>query len=220
MSNTTLIIGPSGTGKTTSIRNLDPTSTFIISVMNKPLPIKGYKKLYKPISGWDDKKGNYYASDDYNRVIRCIKMIDEERPEIENLILDDWQYLLGNEFMRRAAERGFDRFTDIAQHAWLTVNALINTRPDLFCFVLSHSDIDNNGRSKCKTIGKMLDEKITIEGMFTVVLHSMIVDGEYKFLTQNDGFHLAKSPMKMFDDLYIENDLEIIKNKMKLYFEE
>lgn len=218
MSNATLIIGQSGTGKSTSIRNLDPKSTFIINVLDKPLPIKAYKKNYTPIDGWSDKNGNYFSSDDHQRILRCIKMINEERKEISVLIIDDWQYILCNEFMKRASERGFDRFTDIAQHAWLTINAIINTREDLMCFVLSHSESDNQGRMKCKTIGKMLDEKITVEGLFTIVLHAKVMDGNYKFLTQNDGEYIAKSPMGMFEDKYIDNDLSIIADHIKNYY--
>jgi hypothetical protein len=85
--------------------------------------------------------------------------------------------------------------------------------------VLSHSDTDANGKYKCKSIGKMLDEKITIEGMFTIVLHTQIMDGNYRFLTQNDGSHIAKSPMGMFEDKYIANDLSFVREKMHSYYE-
>lgn len=220
MSNATLIIGPSGSGKSTAIRNLNPKTTFCINVLDKPLPFKAYKKYYKAIEGWNDKEGNYYSSDDWQRIIRCIKMVNEDRPEIDVLIIDDFQYLLANEFMRRAAEKGFDRFTDIAQHAWLVIKEITATRPDLYCFVLSHSESDQNGLMKCKTIGKMLDDKITLEGMFTVCLHALMIDGEFKFLTQYDGSHVCKSPCEMFPDKYIDNDLKEIKEKMELYFEE
>lgn len=217
MSNTTLIIGASGSGKSTSLRNLDPKSTFILNVLDKPLPFKGYKKLYKAITGWDDTKGNYFASDDWQRIIKCIRMVNADRPDIETLIIDDFQYVLGNEFMRRAAEKGYDRFTDIAQHAWLIISELTATRPSLYSFVLSHSDVDQNGQYKCKTIGKMLDDKITLEGMFTIIFHSLATDGDFKFLTQNDGSHVAKSPLGMFTERLIDNDLTEIIDKIKMY---
>lgn len=219
MSNTSLIIGESGTGKSTSLATLDPQETFIINVLDKPLPFKGYKKNYVQLSK-DGKTGNYYASDDYFALIKVIKHIDKNRPEIKNLIIDDWQYTMCNEFMRRATETGFVKFTEIGQHAWSIIRELTACRDDLYCFVLSHSDSDANGRMKCKSIGKMLDEKITIEGMFTVVLHTQVMDGAYKFLTQNDGSHVAKSPHTMFEDKYINNDLSYVKAKMQEYYEE
>lgn len=219
MSNTSLIIGESGTGKSTSLANLNPSETFIINVLDKPLPFKGYKKNYTKLST-DGKTGNYYASDDYFKLIRIIKFVNENRPDIKNLIIDDWQYTMCNEFMRRATETGFTKFTEIGQHAWSIIRELTGCREDLYCFVLSHSDTDANGRYKCKSIGKMLDEKITIEGMFTVVLHTQIMDGAYRFLTQNDGSHVAKSPAGMFEDKYIPNDLTFVKGKMASYYDE
>lgn len=219
MSNTSLIIGESGTGKSTSLRNLNPAETFIINVLDKPLPFKGYRQNYSKLSA-DGKTGNYYASDDYFKIMRIINLVNEKRPDIKNLIIDDWQYTMCNEFMRRATETGYTKFTEIGQHAWGIIRALTECREDLYCFVLSHSDSDSNGRMRCKSIGKMLDEKITIEGMFTVVLHTQVIDGKYKFLTQNDGLHIAKSPFNMFIDRYIDNDLQAIKEKMLAYEKE
>ena len=220
MSNCVLILGPSGTGKSTSIRNLDPKSTFIISILNKPLPFRGYKKLYIHLKSWDDLDGNYYCSDDWVKVLKCIQIVNQKRPEIKTLIIDDFQYLLANEFMRRASEKGFDRFTDIAQHAWSVIKDLSETRPDLYCFVISHSEQDQFGNMKCKTIGKLLDDKITIEGMFTVCLFSTISDEGFRLLTQHDGIRTAKSPMGMFKEKYIDNDLKVIQDLMTSYFEE
>lgn len=219
MSNTSLIIGESGTGKSTSLQMLDPKETFIINVLDKPLPFRGYKKNYNKINS-DASSGNYYASDDYTNIMRIIKVINEKRTDIKNLVIDDWQYTMCNEFMRRATETGFVKFTEIGQHAWSIIKALTDCREDLFCFVLSHSDTDANGKYKCKSIGKMLDEKITIEGMFTIVLHTQVMDGSYKFLTQNDGSHIAKSPQGMFEDKYIKNDLAFVKTKMNNYYNE
>src|SRR5579859_1663873 len=219
MSNTSLIIGESGTGKSTSLEHLNPKETFIINVLDKPLPFRGYKKNYTKLSP-DGSQGNYYASDDYSSLIRCIRNINNKRPEIKNLVIDDWQYTMCNEFMRRATETGSTKFTEIGQHAWSIIRELVGCREDLYCFVLSHSDTDANGKYKCKSIGKMLDEKITIEGMFTIVLHTQIMDGAYRFLTQNDGAHIAKSPRGMFEDKYIANDLAFVKDKMDHYYHE
>lgn len=217
MSNAVLIIGQSGSGKSTSLRNLDPQSTFIINVLDKPLPFKGFKKSYKPLTK-ENKDGNYFSTSDWSHVVRCIEMISKERPEINTLIIDDWQYILAYEFMRRVSEKGFDKFSELAMHGWSTINACMNTRNTLDTFILAHSDTDTTGRSKCKTIGKMLDEKITIEGLFTTVLHSRVIDGEYLFQTQYDGEHLAKSPLGMFDSALIPNDLMLVKSAMENYF--
>lgn len=219
MSNSILILGQSGTGKSTAIESLDPDTTFVINVLDKPLPFRGYRKNYVPIHSWDDVSGNYYATDDWSRIIKCIGMINSRRPEITSLVLDDAQYIMGHEFMRRAMEKGFDRFSEIAQHMWLVLRAMIDTRSDLTCFALLHSELDASGSSKAKTIGKMLDDKITLEGMFTVVLHAMASDGQYQFLTQNDGSHICKSPRGMFSELYIPNDLQLVKDAVEGYFQ-
>lgn len=217
MAITTLILGQSGTGKSTSIKTLDPKETFILNVLDKPLPFRGYKAKYKPISN-EGSEGNYYATDDYNRIMKAIKLVNDKRTEIKNLIIDDYQYVLCNEFMRRSSETGYAKFTDIGRNAWSVLNSLTSCRSDLFCFVLSHSDLDADNRYKCKTIGKMLDDKITVEGMFTVVLHTQIIDGNYKFLTQNSGQHIAKSPAEMFKDKYIPNDLQYVRKEMDEYY--
>ncbi len=212
MTNTILVIGPSGSGKSTSIRNLDPKSTFIISVLNKPLPFKGYKKNY------NEEEKNFLYTDNYQAIIKYIKAINDRRPEITTLIIDDAHFIMANEFMDRACERGFDRFSEIAQHMWLVMCAITNTRDSLTCFVLSHNEIDNTGMSKPKTVGKLLDDKITLEAMVTVCLHTYLKDGEYKFLTQNDGSHVCKSPMGLFDEQYIDNDLLEVKNAVESYY--
>lgn len=216
MSNSILIIGASGTGKSTSLRNLDPKSTFIINVLNKPLPFKNYKKLYTEYTK-DNPKGNYFCSDNYMHVLRCIDKVNKDRSDIKTLVVDDIQYILINAFMRRSKERGFDKYTELANEYWQIMVALNNCRDDLLTVALSHNEIDQNGRSKIKTVGKLLDEKIAIEGMFTTVLQSVIVDTEYKFQTQADEYSTAKSPMGMFEDKYIENDLILVREAMDNY---
>ena len=212
LANTTLIIGPSGSGKSSSIRNLDPKTTFILSVLNKPLPFKGYNKHY------NENNKNYYCTDDYRVIINYINAINERRPDITTLIIDDAHFIMANEFMNRACERGFDRFSEIAQHMWLVMCAITSTRDDLTCFVLSHNEIDNTGLSKPKTVGKLLDDKITLEAMVTICLHTVVKDQEFKFMTQNDGSHVCKSPLGMFDDVLIDNDLLSVKNKIEAYY--
>lgn len=212
MSTTTLILGPSGSGKSTSLRNLNCESTYIFGILDKPLPFRGYRKKYS------SEKKNYHVSDDYRTLLSYIKAINERRPDITTLVIDDFQYLLAHEFMNRVSERGYDKYSELALHAWSVIKALTETRDDLHCFVLTHSDADQNGNMKIKTIGKLLEDKIALEGMFTCCLFSMVVDGEYKFLTNSDGIHLSKSPLGLFETLYIDNDLQYVKEKMNDYF--
>jgi ABC-type dipeptide/oligopeptide/nickel transport system ATPase component len=214
MSNTILIIGESGSGKSSSIRNLNPSETAIINVLDKPLPFKGFKGKY------NKDKLNYLASDDHDSIRKSIAKINRDRTEIKTLIIDDFQYIMANQFMRKALERGYDKFTEIGQNAWQIIKDLTQCREDLNCYVLSHSDTDASGKVKTKTIGKMLDDKICLEGMFTIVFHALTSDNKYKFLTQNDGVHVAKSPMGMFADRLIDNDLAEINRKIDEYFNE
>ena len=203
MSNAILIIGESGSGKSTSIRNLNPKETFIINVINKPLPFKSYNKNYRKVSK-ENPDGNYFASDNWEKIIDAINYVNEKRPEINSLIIDDFQYVMANEFMRRASEKGWEKFTEIGEHAWKIIKSLSEQRDNLDCFVLSHSDTQENGPVKCKTIGKMLDDKICLEGMFSIVFHAYMQDGVYKFLTQHDGLRIAKSPMGMFEKINMQ----------------
>lgn len=216
MSNAVLIIGASGSGKSTALRNLDPNSTFIINVLDKPLPFRGYKNNYKKLSK-ESPEGNYFSSDNWQHLISCIKKVNETQSHIRTLIIDDFNYVMANEFMRRACEKGYDRFSEIAQHAWLIINASLQCRESLMVFILSHSDLDMHGKAKCKTIGKMLDEKISVEGMFSTVLHTQIIDDEYKFLTQGNNEFIAKSPIGMFTDRLIDNDLQVVIEHIKNY---
>lgn len=214
MSNIILILGESGTGKSTSIRTLNHEETFIINVLDKPLPFKGYRKRY------NDELKNYFSTDNYKQIISYIKAINERRPDIKNIIIDDFNFVLANEFMMRASEKSFERFVDIGKHTFEVVEELKKLREDLYCFVMSHTELSHAGIIKTKTVGKMVDDKVSIEGRITTVLHSKVVDGQFKFLTQFDGLHMAKSPHEMFDEIYIDNDLNYVRQKMIDYYGE
>ena len=214
MSNCSLIIGESGSGKSTSLRNLNPSEAFIINVLDKPLPFKGYKKKYSK------EFKNYISVDNSERIINIIKSINDKAPHIKTIIIDDFQYVMANEFMRRSSEKGFNKFTEIGFHAWDIIMNLNGTRDDLYSFILSHSDTDSDGIVRCKTIGKMLNNTVTLEGMFTTIFHSRIIDNQYKFMTQGDGTYISKSPMDMFDDVLIDNDLHEIQKKIITYYED
>lgn len=216
MNNSVLILGESGTGKSTSIRNLPPEQTFIINVINKPLPFKGAAKKYKKI-GSGAMIGNYYENDDPVHIRKLINHIDSKRPDIKYLIIDDFGYTMSNSFMRKAHQKGYDKFTDIGKDTFEIIEASTRLRHDLFCFVMMHTEIDQQGRYKPKTVGKMVDQYINIEGRFMYVLHALVTDGQYKFLTNNDGQHMAKTPLGLFEHLFIDNDLAIVVNAIDEY---
>ncbi len=207
MANKILILGQSGTGKSTSIRNLDSKETYIIQAVRKDLPFRGWKKNYT--------KDNLAVLNDANNIISYMKNISEKAPQIKTIIIDDLQYIMSGEYMRRAKENGFQKFTDIGLNAYNLLTFPDELREDLTVIFLSHIDHNENGE-KMKTIGKMLDDKITPEGLFSIVLKSCCSDGKYYFETQNNGSNTIKSPMEMFETEE-ENDLKIILEKIETY---
>lgn len=216
MSNAILILGESGTGKSTSFRNLEPQQTFIINVLDKPLPFRGYKTKFTKLSP-DGMDGNYYECDDHEKIMRIIKLVNEKRTDIKNLIIDDFGFTITNTFMKRSRESSFTKFVDIGRNAWEIISSLRGLRDDLNCIVTMHVDIDKLGRFKPKTIGKMIDDYNIIEGSFTFIFQSVVIDNKYKFITNNDGQHMAKSSMGCFDELCIDNDLNLIIEQINAY---
>ena len=222
-----LIIGESGTGKTTSFRTLNPEETFIINVAKKPLPFKGWKSKYTAITK-ENPTGNYFASDQASAIVRTMKHVNDNMPHIKNLIVDDFQYLMANEYMRRANERGFDKFTDIGKQAWEVAHSGKSLRDDVTFIMVGHAeettDLKGNRKLKFKTIGKLVDNVITMEGLFTVVLYTDVnVNGqhevEYRFQTnQIDGGNTCKSPLGMFDAHYIPNDMGSVIETVSEYY--
>jgi len=210
-----LVIGESGTGKSRSIKTLDPDSTFIIKIIDKPLPFKGGQKLY--VQNEKQSESNMHVCRSHSGIIKILNNISEGMPNIKTIVIDDFQYLMSYEFMDRAMENGFKKFTEIGKHAFDILNIAPTLRQDINLYLLSHSDT-TDGKSRMKTIGKLLDDKITCEGIFTLVLHALIKDKKYKFLTQNDGAHVAKTPEEMFGDEYIDNDLNFVDTKIREYF--
>lgn len=214
MSNLIVILGESGTGKSTSIRNLNPNETFIVNVLNKPLPFRAYKKSY------NNEKKNLLESDDYRKINMYMSAINERRTDIKTIIIDDFTFLMNNEFMRRCREKSFDKFTEMGSNMFNILETCKNFRSDLVCFIMCHTEKDHAGVIKPKTVGKMTADYVGISERVSIVLHSQIIDRQYKFLTQHDGVCVAKSPMGMFDDLHVDNDLQLIKEKIMDYFNE
>ena len=215
------IVGKSGTGTSTSvlpndktptpIQGLNPDETLIINCFGKALPAPGWRKLY------NTAKKNYVSFSKPADIVNAMQVINDKRPEIKNIVIDDYQYTMAKEFFDRAQEKSYDKFTDIGQHAYNILTMYQKLREDLTIFVLTHSDDDE----EIKTIGRMVNEKLTPAGLFTVVLYTDVKivskKPQYRLVTNNDGMYPAKSPFGMFDELYIPNDLGLVLNKIKEY---
>lgn len=198
------VLGRSGTGKSFSIRNFEKDEIGVVNVQGKILPFKG--------SGSFD----IVNTDDSSDIVKSIKAMAKNHKAI---VVDDFQYVMANEFMRRATERGYDKFTEIAKHAWDIAECVKYLPADVIVYVLCHTDTDQDGFEKLKTIGKLLDEKIVLEGMSTIVLKTAVSDGQYMFLTQNNGKDTVKSPEGMFPSYAIDNDLKYVDQKIRSYYE-
>lgn len=197
-----LVLGQSGTGKSYSMKNFNENEVCLISVQKSLLPFR--KKFTETV-----------VTDKYSEIIKAMKATKKKV-----IVIDDTQYLMCNEFMRRATERGYDKFTEIAQNFWSLVVQEVNSLPsDVIVYLLCHTATDENGVEKMKTIGKLVDEKITPEGLFTIVLKTAVSDGNYAFVTQNNGKDTVKSPEGMFSTYAINNDLKYVDEKIRNYYE-
>lgn len=195
-----LILGYSGSGKSASMRNFGADEVALVNVGCKALPFR-------------TRFSQTLCSDQYPEIDSFLRST-----KTKVIVIDDCQYLMANEFMRRAQERGFDKFTEIGQSFWQLVHSVFSLPQDVTVYFLSHIDTDENGRQKIKTIGKLLDEKITVEGMFTIVLKTSVQDGHYYFATQTDGRDTCKSPMGLFPAMYIDNDLKAVDGAIRAYY--
>jgi hypothetical protein len=225
---TIAIVGESGTGKSTSLRNLNPEETFIISTTGKPLPFRAWKKKYIPIKiEGKNVSGNYYVSSKWDQILKILQIIDKMMPQIKQVIIDDFQYVLSYEFVDRATEVGYTKFSELAQHAMEILRYSEKMREDCKMIFLTHSENvgDNvNPKYVIKTVGKLLSEKVTLEGLFTYIFFTKVSEGdsgrmEYKLITNNDGTCVAKTSFGMFEDLEIDNDLNEIIHVIDAYNE-
>lgn len=195
-----LILGESGSGKSASLRNFKDGEVGIINVSSKPLP---FKTSIKP-----------FNSDDYMKIEQVMK-----KAKAKSIVIDDAQYLQANEYMRNAKIQGYQKFTDIALNFWTLVQMVIKELPeDVIVYFLGHIETDSNGKEKFKTIGKMTDN-YSVEGMCTIVLKTLVEDGHYYFTTQTNGFDTVKSPMGMFNETKIDNDLKKVDEAIREYYE-
>lgn len=210
MSIATLVLGESGTGKSTSLRNFDPVDTLLIQSIHKPLP---FRSVDWKIHSTDTPEGNIFITDNADQI--CNVMAKTKRNII---VIDDYQYIMANEFMRRGKEKGYDKFTDIGFNGWKIFDLATKLPPEKRVYILAHTQNDDFGRTKIKTIGKMLDEKITLEGIVTICLRTHVADGKYLFSTQNNGSDTVKSPMGLFDSDLIDNDLKAVDDAICEYW--
>ena len=204
------VIGRSGSGKTYSIKNFKADEVGVISVEKGRLPFKTDIKTVKIPKDFTVNTNAQLNAAKY----AWIEMIIN-KSKAKSIIIDDSQYLLVNELFDRSKEKGYDKFTDIAVNFRNLVH-FVNDMPDddKIVYFLHHSEADTDGREKAKTIGRMLDEKLTLEGCFDIVLYCQ----DHKFYTQAEGMSTAKTPEGMFEDVEIPNDLKAVDKAIREYY--
>lgn len=198
-----LIIGKSGTGKSTSLRNFNKDDVGIINVLGKPLPFKNDL--------------NIIHIDNYEKVKAIIA-----KAKTNSIVIDDAGYLLTNYFMRghnKNKKEIFNFYNDLADEFWKLIMFVSSKIPnDKIVYFLMHEDTNDFGEVKPKTIGKMLDDKVCIEGMFTICLRTSRTNGEYKFLTKTNGMDVCKTPLGMFKEEAVDNDLKLIDDTIREFY--
>lgn len=213
MSKMILVMGESGSGKTTSMRNLDPKSTFYIDCDKKGLSWKGWRKQYIPTEK-DKKNGNYWASSNASAITQIMVKISAEKPQIKTIVIDTLNWVMIDDEFKRMKEKSYDKWQDLAFSVKEMVAMGQQLREDLTVIFTAHTQTERDDSgfafTRMKTSGKKLD-KISIESMFTTVLLAKCVDGKYLFETQSNS-STAKSPMGAFEDKEIDNDItKVIK---------
>lgn len=194
-----MVYGQSGTGKSTSLRNFKNEEVAVVNVSGKPLPFRGDVKPYN--------------SDNYQKIMAAIQKTDRK-----SIVIDDATYLMVNAFMRNAKVVGYQKYTDMAYDFNALVEFCANLPDEKIVYFMGHSDQADDGREHFKTIGKMLDNYVTLEGRFTIVLKTVVQDGKYMFSTQNNGQDTVKSPMGMFEHALIDNDLKAVDDTIREYW--
>jgi hypothetical protein len=215
------IVGQTGTGKSTSIKHLNPEETYIINVAKKELPFKGSEKLYNL------ENKNYKEIDDANEITRLLKTISEKAPHIKNIILEDSNYVMGFTMLDKAMEKGYEKFSVMARDTVTMIRTAKQLRDDIIVFYFSHPDtIEDSGDIigyKMKTSGKLIDSQINLEGLFTVVLYTHVEENkdgtvDYGFVTNRFKKIPAKSPDGMFSEIKIPNNLQTVVNTINQYY--
>lgn len=197
-----LILGESGSGKSASMRNFVESDVRILNVASKPFPFRNVNKLKKA------DKATY----------SMIKGAVSSGKSL-SYVVDDAQYLMAFESFEKANETGFTKFTNMAKNYEGMLRYIQEeTTPDTIVYIMQHIETDENGKVKAKTLGKMLDQQLTIEGLFTIVLLCKADRNKHYFVTQSDGTNPCKSPMGMFDEIEIDNDLKLVDDAIREYY--
>lgn len=199
-----LVMGESGTGKSTSMRNCDPATTAVVNPVGKPLPFKG--------------KFEMLNSETESRKI-CKFMKEQAAAGKKLIVVDDFQYILSVPYMNRIKENGWDKWNDFGANYFEIIEVCKELPEDVVVAYMTHTETLDNGVTTIKLIGKLLREKITIEGLFTIVLRTGVNEGKYYFYTQNSGKDTVKSPMGMFPAYAIDNDLNYVADKIRNFYE-
>lgn len=202
MSFGTLILGESGTGKSCSMRNLDPSKILLIQPFSKPLPFRS-----------DAWKGHVFTQSNPQKIVEWMRT-----SKADVIVIDDFQYLLMQMYMARRTEQSFLKFAEIGGAGYDILAESSKLAQNKRVYVMGHTQVGDDGKTRIKTIGKMLDNVITPEGLFTTVLKTAVENGNYYFSTQNNGLDTVKSPMGMFDEPLIDNDLELVDRRICEYY--
>lgn len=215
------IVGATGTGKSTSIKHLNPDETYIINVAKKELPFKGSEKLYNP------EKKNYKEVDDANEITRLLRVISDKAPHIKNIVIEDSNYIMGFNMVAKATETGFTKFSLMAKDMVDLFRTARMLRDDITVFYLTHPETVEDGGEiigyKIKTAGKLIDNQVLLEGLLTVCLYTNVEENKdgsasYGFITNRYRKYPAKSPDGMFEDLKIPNDLQFVADSLTEYY--
>jgi len=212
MSLPVLILGKSGSGKTYSLKNFKPGEVGIISVEKGRLPFRSDLKVVR-IPKFE-KSATVDTAAQANAAKYAWLESTIAKSKAKSIVIDDSQYLLANEMFDRAYEKGYDKFTHIAANFRGLIHFINDLEdPDKVVYLLHHSETDADGREKCKTVGKMLDEKLVVEGCFDIVIYCQ----DHKFFTQSNGMSTAKSPEDMLPD-EMPNDLRAVDEAIRSYY--
>jgi len=215
------IVGSTGTGKSTSIKHLNPEETYIINVAKKELPFKGSETLYNA-----DKK-NYREVDEAVEITRLLQNISQKAPHIKNIVIEDSNYIMGFNIVARATEVGFTKFSIMARDMVALFQEARKLRDDLKVFYFTHPETIEEGGEivgyKIKTAGKLIDNQILLEGLLTVCLYTFVEENKdgsvtYNFVTNRFRKFPAKSPDGMFTDIKIPNNLQLVADTVDEYY--
>ena len=215
------IVGATGTGKSTSIKHLNPEETYIINVAKKELPFKGSEKIYNL------ENKNYKEVDDANEITRLLKTISEKAPHVKNIIIEDSNYIMGFNMVSKATETGFTKFSVMAKDMVDLFRTARQLRNDITVFYLTHPEEIMDGQDiigyKIKTAGKLIDNQVLLEGLLTVCLYTSVEENKdgtvnYQLITNRYRKIPAKSPDGMFPELKIPNNLQLVADSLTNYY--